>query len=158
MKVAFLFASLVLVPSMAHAQEWQYTNPTTNIFEEQKPKRKVRRYDTEGYQTSQIVGGRPSGCPHKFCGCAMSIRRFGRIVTTPNLNQAATWMRFPRTAPAPGMVAARGHHVFELMAHISGLDWLVWDPNSGGQRIRIHRRSIAGHVIVNPDATNLASL
>lgn len=28
----------------------------------------------------QVVGGRPAGCPHSFCGCGASIRLFGRIV------------------------------------------------------------------------------
>lgn len=95
-----------------------------------------------------VIGGRPSGCPHRFCGCALAIKLFGRIV--PHLNLASNWLKFPRTAPAPGMVAARRGHVFKLLAHVGGSTWQVWDANSGRGRIRIHNRSIAGYVIVNP--------
>ena len=97
-----------------------------------------------------ILGSRPAGCPHRFCGCALAIKIFGRIV--PHLNLAANWLRFPRTAPAPGMVAARRGHVFKLLVHLRGHVWQVWDANSGRGRIRIHPRSIAGYVIVNPRA------
>lgn len=95
-----------------------------------------------------VIGGRPAGCPFRFCGCALSIKLFGRII--PTLNLAANWLRFPRAAPAPGMVAARRGHVFKLLAHRGGHRWQVWDANSGRGRIRIHDRSIAGYQIVNP--------
>jgi hypothetical protein len=95
-----------------------------------------------------VLGGRPSGCPHAFCGCGASLYVFGRII--PTLNLAANWLRFPRTAPAPNMVAARRGHVFVLKRHIAGNKWLVHDSNSGGHRTRMHPRSIAGFAIVNP--------
>lgn len=95
-----------------------------------------------------ILGGRPSGCPSRFCGCALSIRVFGHSVR--NLWLASNWLRFPRTSPAPGMVAARRGHVFQLLAHLGGSHWRVYDPNSGRGRIREHARSIAGYAIVNP--------
>lgn len=98
--------------------------------------------------TATIIGGRPSGCPHRFCGCALSIHIFGRII--PTLNLAANWGAFPRAAPSGGMVAVRRGHVFKLLAHVGGSTWKVWDANSGRGRIRIHNRSIAGHTIVNP--------
>ncbi len=98
----------------------------------------------------RIVGGRPAGCPRRYCGCGASLHIFGRII--PRLNLAANWLRFPRTAPVPGMVAARRGHVFVLKRHISGLTWLVWDANSGRGKTRIHPRSIAGFVIVDPRA------
>lgn len=96
----------------------------------------------------QVVGGRPSGCPHSFCGCAASIRVFGRIV--PGLNLAANWLRFPRTSPAPGMVAARHGHVFVLEQHLGGDVWMAYDGNSGGRATRIHARSLRGYAVVNP--------
>jgi hypothetical protein len=98
--------------------------------------------------SSQVIGGRPSGCPHRFCGCALSIKLFGKII--PRLNLAANWKGFPSAAPAPGMVAARYGHVFQLQSHVSGSTWVVWDPNSGGGRIRVHARSIAGYTIHDP--------
>lgn len=95
-----------------------------------------------------VIGGRPAGCPSRFCGCGASIHLFGRII--PSLNLAANWLRFPRAAPSPNMVAARRGHVFVLKRHIAGNTWLVHDSNSGGRRTRLHPRSIAGYVIVNP--------
>ena len=98
----------------------------------------------------QIVGGRPAGCPRTFCGCGASIRVFGRIV--PGLNLASNWLRFPRTAPAPGMVAARRGHVFVLEQHVGGDVWMAYDANSGGHATRIHARSLRGYTVVNPRA------
>ena len=96
----------------------------------------------------QVVGGRPSGCPRSFCGCGASLRVFGRIV--PELNLARNWLRFPRTAPAPGMVAARSGHVFVLEQHVEGDTWMTYDANSGGHATRLHARSLRGYTIVNP--------
>lgn len=98
----------------------------------------------------QIVSGRPSGCPNAFCGCGASIRVFGRIV--PELNLASNWLRFPRTTPAPGMVAARRGHVFVLEQHVAGDTWMAYDANSGGRATRIHARSLRGYAVVNPHA------
>jgi hypothetical protein len=96
----------------------------------------------------RVVGGRPAGCPHAFCGCGASIRVFGHIV--PGLNLASNWLRFPRTAPAPGMVAARRGHVFVLEQHVEGDTWMAYDANSGGHATRIHARSLRGYAVVNP--------
>ncbi len=104
-----------------------------------------------GAGDTQIVGGRPAGCPHSFCGCGAAIRVFGHIV--PELNLAANWLRFPRTAPAPGMVAARRGHVFVLERSVGGDVWMAYDANSGGHATRIHAVSLRGHAIVNPHAT-----
>jgi hypothetical protein len=98
----------------------------------------------------QVVGGRPAGCPNSFCGCGASIRVFGHIV--PGLNLAANWLRFPRTSPAPGMVAARRGHVFVLEQHVEGDTWMAYDANSGGRATRIHARSLRGYTVVNPRA------
>lgn len=104
-----------------------------------------------------VIGGRPAGCPYRFCGCALSIKIFGAI--KPNLNLAANWLRhFPRTRPAPHMVAARRGHVFQLLSHVQGHVWRVWDANSGGGKIRIHHRSIAGYIIVDPRGSRQAGL
>jgi hypothetical protein len=97
---------------------------------------------------SQVIGGRPAGCPHAFCGCGASLHLFGKII--PSLNLAANWLRFPRATPAPGMAAVRQHHIFVLEQAINGDVWLAYDANSGGGRIRLHPRSIAGYVVVNP--------
>jgi hypothetical protein len=98
----------------------------------------------------RIVGGRPSGCPHAFCGCEASLFRFGRII--PQLNLASNWRRFPRTAPATGMAAVRSGHVMILQRHVAGSVWYVHDGNAGGHVTREHPRSIAGYTIVDPSS------
>ena len=84
----------------------------------------------------RVVGGRPARCPSSYCGCGAALRVFGRVV--PELNLAANWLRFPRTSPAPGMVAARHGHVFVLEQHVGDDMWMAYDPNSGGHATRIH--------------------
>ncbi len=102
-----------------------------------------------------IIGGRPAGCPHRYCGCEASRHVFGKI--RPELNLASNWIKyFARTSPAPGMAAARPGHVMVLVQHVDGDNWLVHDGNSGGGLTRRHVRSIRGHVVVNPHATRVA--
>ncbi|MBR1150065.1 hypothetical protein JQ575_05325 [Bradyrhizobium sp. JYMT SZCCT0428] len=99
---------------------------------------------------AQVVA-HPSGCPSRaFCGCGAAVRVFGAPIRS--LWLAANWFKFPRAAPAAGMVAVRRHHVFVLEAHLGGDTWQVYDANSGRRLTRIHARSIAGYVIVNPRA------
>ena len=97
---------------------------------------------------TQIVA-HPDGCPRRaFCGCGAAVRVFGHSVR--DLWLASNWFRFPRATPAPGMAAVRRHHVFVLEQHLGGSMWLAFDANSGRHLTRIHARSIAGYVIVNP--------
>lgn len=96
----------------------------------------------------RVIGGRPAGCPSSFCGCGAALRVFGHIV--PELNLASNWLRFPRTSPAPGMVAARHGHVFVLEQPLGGDMWMAYDANSGGHATRMHARSLRGYTIVNP--------
>jgi hypothetical protein len=105
--------------------------------------------------SQRIVSGRPSGCPHAFCGCEASLFRFGRII--PQLNLAANWRRFPRAPPGPGMAAVRSGHVMILQQQVAGNIWYVHDGNSGGHVTREHPRSIAGYTIVDPSAASTAS-
>ncbi len=96
-----------------------------------------------------IVGRRPPGCPHSFCGCEASLYVFGHI--RPELNLASNWInKFQRTLPAPGMAAVRNHHVMVLMSHVGDSNWLVHDGNSGTSSTREHVRSIRGYIVVNP--------
>jgi hypothetical protein len=102
-----------------------------------------------------IAGGRPAGCPHRFCGCEASRYVFGEI--RPELNLASNWIRkFPRATPAPGMAAARSGHVMVLISHAGGNDWLVHDGNSGGGMTRDHVMSISRYVIVDPRGSRQA--
>ena len=92
----------------------------------------------------------PAGCPRRaFCGCGAAVEVFGRPVRS--LWLAANWLRFPRAAPAPGMVAARRGHVFVIREVLGGGKVLAYDANSGGRKTRLHVRSLAGFVVVNPN-------
>lgn len=108
--------------------------------------RRVRSTASSG----EIVS-HPDGCPRSaFCGCGASVKVYGHPVR--GLFAAASWYRFPRSAPAPGMAAVRPHHVMVLESHVSGDVWQVYDANSGGHLTRRHERSIAGWAIVDPKA------
>ena len=103
-----------------------------------------------------VVGGRPAGCPHAFCGCEASRYLFGAIHA--ELNLASNWTgKFPRTSPAPRMAAVRNHHVMVLISHVGGSNWLVHDGNSGGGLTRDHVRSVSGYIIVDPRGSRLAT-
>ena len=96
-----------------------------------------------------VVGRRPFGCPHEFCGCEASLYLFGKI--RRELNLASNWLKkFPHTLAAPGMAAVRNHHVMVLVSHVAGNIWMVHDGNSGGGLTRDHALSIDGYIIVNP--------
>lgn len=91
----------------------------------------------------------PAGCPRTdFCGCGVSIRVFGRPIRS--LFLAANWLRFPRAFPGSGMVAARRGHVMYIVRYDGNGVALVYDPNSGQHRTRLHLRSLAGYTVVNP--------
>jgi hypothetical protein len=91
----------------------------------------------------------PEGCPRVlFCGCGAAVEVFGKPIRS--LWLAAKWLDFPRADPAPGMVAARRGHVFVIKQVLGGGNVLAYDANSGGRRTRLHVRSLAGFVVVNP--------
>jgi len=109
-------------------------------------KREVR---TRANNASVQVLPHPSGCPRfAFCGCGASVEVFGRPIR--NLFLAANWLKFPRTAPAPGMVAARRGHVFVIREVLGSGRVLAYDANSGRRQTRLHVRSLAGFSVVNP--------
>jgi hypothetical protein len=99
-----------------------------------------------------VVGGRPRGCPHAFCGCGTSLFFFGHIVGA--LNVAANWLHFPHVAPQAGVaaVAPSRHHVLAVVSHVSGSLYEVHDSNSGGGLTRNHVRNLSGYTFVNPRA------
>lgn len=101
------------------------------------------------------VVSHPPGCPSRaFCGCGASVKVFGYPVR--DLYLARNWFRFPKSEPAPGMVAVRRNHVFVLQHHVRGSTWMVYDANSGRRKTRVHHRSIAGWTIVNPHGSRWA--
>jgi hypothetical protein len=105
------------------------------------------RVDANG-NLSQLLGGRPSGCPHAYCGCGL--RKFLGFTDTA-LNLAWEWARrFPRTSAHAGAVAVRRHHVMLLESHLGGTVWLVRDFNGGRHLSWLHARSIVGFIFVDP--------
>lgn len=104
------------------------------------------RLDASGNEV-QVIGGRPAGCPHAYCGCGL--RKFLGL-DDKRLNLAWNWARlFPRTQPRPRAAAVRRHHVMLLISHVQGSHWLVRDYNSGGGLSRIHVRDVRGFVFVS---------
>lgn len=93
----------------------------------------------------------PAGCPRTaFCGCGVSVRVFGHYVR--DLGLARNWFRFQRASPAAGNVAifrGGGHVAYIERVNNDGTATL-YDPNSGGHKTRLHVRSLAGAVIVDP--------
>lgn len=102
-----------------------------------------------------VIGGRPSGCPHAYCGCWASLKIFGRII--PELNLASNWGRFPSASPAPGMAAYRHHHVFVIESVNSDGSVVASDGNSGRGLARRHTVSLRGYRVVNPNGQRYAS-
>lgn len=133
---------------MSQAQETAFQHGDVQTRVKPSSEYRYRNNISDLSATSNVIGGRPSGCPHAFCGCGASLHLFGRII--PALNLAANWLHFPRAAPAPKMAAARRGHVMVLEEHIAGDVWLVHDSNSGHGLTRLHARSISGYTIVDP--------
>lgn len=114
------------------------------------------QYVNNADSNGAIIGRRPADCPHSFCGCEASRYLFGHV--RADLNLASNWARkFPRTSPASGMAAVRNHHVFVLVSHVGGSNWLVHDGNSGHGLTREHVRSISGYTVVNPQGTSITA-
>ena len=98
---------------------------------------------------AQIIGGRPSDCPHSYCGCGL--RKYLGL-EDKRLNLASNWARlFPREAgPRAGLAAVRSGHVMYIEGSAGNGQWLVRDYNSGGGLSRVHVRDVRGYVFVNP--------
>ena len=98
---------------------------------------------------AQIIGGRPSDCPHSYCGCGL--RKYLGL-EDKRLNLASNWARlFPReSGPRAGLAAVRSGHVMYIEGSAGNGQWLVRDYNSGGGLSRVHVRDVRGYVFVNP--------
>ena len=101
--------------------------------------------------TGTIIGSRPAGCPHSYCGCGL---RMHLGLSDVRLNLASNWARLlPRqSGPAAGLAAVRNHHVMYIEAAAGNGQWLVRDYNSGGGLSRMHVRDVRGYIFVNPRA------
>jgi hypothetical protein len=98
---------------------------------------------------AQIIGGRPSDCPHSYCGCGL--RKYLGL-EDKRLNLASNWARlFPReSGPRAGVAAVRSGHVMYIEGAAGNGQWLVRDYNSGGGLSRVHVRDVRGYVFVDP--------
>lgn len=119
----------------------------------------VNGYDV-AYEGS-VVGGRPAECNIRirgrlipYCGCAVSLKVFGKVI--PELMLALNWRKFPRAEPASGMVAYRSGHVFGIESVIDSRTVVAYDPNSGGGLTRRHTVSLRGYRVVNPHGSRVA--
>lgn len=120
-----------------------------------------RAYDANG-NVGEVIGGRPRGCPHAYCGCGLA-RYLG--LRDKSLNVADNWRRkYPRTHAHPGAVAVRayhrhGHgHVMLLVRHIAGSNWIVREYNGYRHLSYVHERSVRGFTFVNPGGSRMASI
>ena len=97
-----------------------------------------------------IIGSRPAGCPHEYCGCGL---RTYLGLSDKRLNLAWNWARFfPRTSAHAGAAAVRRGHVMLLESQVSGSVWIVRDYNSGSGFSRVHERDVRGYIFVDPRA------
>ena len=143
-----LALSTAAVSFIGNAKGEEALGVSVSRTDTQTAKRVSRKFtDSNG----NVIGGPPAGCPRvAFCGCALSIEVFGKSVR--DLWPARGWYRFARTHASPGAVGVRPHHVLKLISHVEGTTWLVFDPNSGGHKTRIHERDVRSYVFVDPNS------
>lgn len=117
----------------------------------------VVRYSRHGhahaYEAGRVIGGRPKGCPHAYCGCGASIYVFGE--NRRDLWPARAWYRFPHVSARVGAVAVRPHHVAVIIGGSPGA-WLLHDGNSGNGLTREHVRDLRGYTFVDPHGSRMA--
>lgn len=92
---------------------------------------------------AQIVGGRPAGCPARWCGCWL-MQHYG--FHDRRLWRAIMWASLMPRAPGPGVgrVVVWKNHVGVITGEYRG-QWIVLSGNDSGQ-IRERTRSIVGAV------------
>lgn len=111
-----------------------------------------RHVDASGNRV--LLGSRPDGCPHAWCGCGLA-RHLG--LHDRRLWRAWAWEQiFPHTNARPGAVAVRRHHVMQLVRHIDGKRWLVRSYNDYRHKGWLVVRDVRGFVFVSPRGDQLA--
>lgn len=143
----------------AHRVHVANTTPQTcydTRFSCPEPVTRTTRVNVETADEGRVVGGRPSGCPHAFCGCGTALHIFGRII--PELNLAANWRKFPSAQCAAGNAAWRWGHVFAIESCNGDGTAVAFDSNSGGHQTRVHTVSLRGYHVVNPQGSRQASI
>ena len=97
----------------------------------------------------RIIGGRPAGCPPRYCGCGL--RKYLGL-SDKRLDLAWNWAKlFPREpSPRAGLAAVRHGHVMYIEASAGDGRWMIRDYNSGKGLSRLHVRDVRGYIFVNP--------
>lgn len=138
-------AFLACAPASAQSLSEAVTQQTTvgGGFSSAKP--------TKAKTTRGTMLPHPKGCPRRlFCGCGAALEVFGRH--RRDLWAARAWFRYPKAAPAAGMVAVRQHHVFYIKQVLSNGLVLAIDHNGGRNKSWLRVRSLAGFSVRNPHA------
>lgn len=91
----------------------------------------------------------PAGCPRVlFCACGAAVEVFGKPIRS--LWSVSSWTKYPKTAPAAGMVATRSHHIFTIKEVLGPNKVLAIDHNGGGGKSWLHVVSLKGYTVRNP--------
>lgn len=162
MLIALLLATLVSAPANARRSHHQlsargsdacvFTNDGRSVCNASVQSPAVEAAGNRSFaaaDTGTIIGSRPSGCPHSYCGCGL--RKYLGLADV-RLNLASNWARLmPREAgPRAGLAAVRSGHVMYIEAAAGNGQWMIRDYNSGGGLSRMHVRDVRGYVFVNP--------
>lgn len=149
--VAAVLTALFIITMKANAGECRSDNSGRMICNEATTlhaRRHLPRYADANGGEARVIGGRPAGCPWKYCGCGLA-KFLG--LADKRLNLAWNWAKlFPRTQAQPGAAAVRRGHVMLLVEHLGGTVWKVRDYNGGRHLSWIHARDVRGYVFVMP--------
>ena len=135
MKMRFLLLIAVLViaasPAQARKHHLRYHHATQAVLTH-----------GEASQGETIIGGRPTGCPHAYCGCGA---RLYLGLTDVRLNLASNWLRY---YTGTTLIAVWSHHVAIIERMTGPRTAILRDYNSGHGLSRIHERSLVGARII----------
>jgi|SRR5690242_14511026 len=103
----------------------------------------ARWSDASGNEV-QVLGGRPAGCPHAWCGCWL---RQYLNVQDKSLNLARQWRTFgaPAGGPAVGVIVVWHHHVGIITGRGADGGWIIKSGNDG-RVVRERERSLRGAI------------
>lgn len=100
------------------------------------------------WSPAATLGGRPAGCPSRWCGCWLDrdmrmSARYPRL----NLNRAIEWRHVgaPAAGPCVGCIAVWRHHVGRVTA-VPGPGRIVLISGNDGRAVRERERSTRGVV------------
>jgi hypothetical protein len=122
--VAFtVFAMFVISNAKAEPDNefrLQANQDITYDYSAKRHSKRVRYAAADQQYSYQSEGGRPSGCPHAWCGCWLSMQLFGE--NRRELWRAFNWLKFPKTSPHVGAVAVMGRKGGGHVGLVTGFD------------------------------------